>query len=620
MALTKATNRMISGAVFNVLDYGAVGNGSTDDTASVQSAINAASSAGGGTVYFPSGTYKVTKQSALDRTDYPGISGGPTKIGACLEMKSNVHLDGDGRSSIIDVGDTSIPSEYWSISIFGTATDVKIDNWEMSNLRFQGDAGSSKFKLVILEQFYNINLNHCDIYRANGMRLGYSDTATVHNLLKVSNNTINGTGSFLGLFYVNHFTITDNLVEEDDVGAELVDMQAGCQYGVVGNNHVYCNVGDAGIELNAAKDISITGNVIIVEGTNNDGIRVNNKQVPPDAGSPATDSTDRVTIDGNIITIKSGGTGQSGIFIRPTVADASVEMSNIVVSNNVITGGSQAGSKGIYLAGEGLVCIGNNISSFEDGILFDQADVNYESPLRSIISNNTIANCSDQSGTGFGTGITIRQARSIIISENYLFECGNGSGGDDYAIYFYSLNSNAFFRQCSNNIIQTSTTGIKISGTMAGEFHIKGNAIQNTATPFGLPSDTVNIRGESESVYFGSVGAGTGIQKPVMAAVKSCIITNWYLTNSAAITQSASNYSTYTLRKSSGGGFQNISNNNTNTLSFAEDVPELMDATFPATSANSFVSAGDAIVLQKADTGTGQASTDLLVTVEYITH
>lgn len=40
--------------------YGAVGDGSTDDTSAIQAAATAASAAGGGTVYFPPGTYKVT--------------------------------------------------------------------------------------------------------------------------------------------------------------------------------------------------------------------------------------------------------------------------------------------------------------------------------------------------------------------------------------------------------------------------------------------------------------------------------------------------------------------------------------------------------------------------------
>lgn len=57
MALTKVSYSMIEGAQFNVLDYGAVGNGIADDSVALQSAFDAAFAAGGGTVYVPSGTY-----------------------------------------------------------------------------------------------------------------------------------------------------------------------------------------------------------------------------------------------------------------------------------------------------------------------------------------------------------------------------------------------------------------------------------------------------------------------------------------------------------------------------------------------------------------------------------
>lgn len=40
MSLTKVSNSMIAGAIVNVLDFGAVGNGVADDTAAVQAAIN----------------------------------------------------------------------------------------------------------------------------------------------------------------------------------------------------------------------------------------------------------------------------------------------------------------------------------------------------------------------------------------------------------------------------------------------------------------------------------------------------------------------------------------------------------------------------------------------------
>lgn len=44
---------------FDVTDYGATGDGVTDDTAEIQAAIDAAEAAGGGVVYFPAGQYVV---------------------------------------------------------------------------------------------------------------------------------------------------------------------------------------------------------------------------------------------------------------------------------------------------------------------------------------------------------------------------------------------------------------------------------------------------------------------------------------------------------------------------------------------------------------------------------
>mgnify|MGYP000971904125 CR=1 FL=1 len=53
-------SKWIPTSVYNVVAYGATGNGATDDTEAIQSAIDAAIAAGGGTVYFPKGTYKLT--------------------------------------------------------------------------------------------------------------------------------------------------------------------------------------------------------------------------------------------------------------------------------------------------------------------------------------------------------------------------------------------------------------------------------------------------------------------------------------------------------------------------------------------------------------------------------
>lgn len=48
---------VIPSAVFNVTDYGAVGDGATDNTIAIQNAINACNAAGGGIVEIPAGTF-----------------------------------------------------------------------------------------------------------------------------------------------------------------------------------------------------------------------------------------------------------------------------------------------------------------------------------------------------------------------------------------------------------------------------------------------------------------------------------------------------------------------------------------------------------------------------------
>lgn len=61
MALTKAANRMITGAPANVRDFGAVGDGTTDDTAAIQAALDS----GAARIYIPDGQYKVTSTLTL---------------------------------------------------------------------------------------------------------------------------------------------------------------------------------------------------------------------------------------------------------------------------------------------------------------------------------------------------------------------------------------------------------------------------------------------------------------------------------------------------------------------------------------------------------------------------
>ncbi|WP_225773397.1 glycosyl hydrolase family 28-related protein [Pseudomonas sp. Marseille-Q5115] len=78
--------------LFDVKDFGATGDGVTDDTLAVQAAIDAAAAAGGGRVILPAGTYRISPGS-----DHTG-----------LLLKDNVALDGAGMGlTVIKLDDSN---------------------------------------------------------------------------------------------------------------------------------------------------------------------------------------------------------------------------------------------------------------------------------------------------------------------------------------------------------------------------------------------------------------------------------------------------------------------------------------------------------------------------------
>ena len=61
MALTKVQTAVTNLGIYNVLDYGATGDGVTDDTAALQAALDTNSVA-----YLPAGKYRITSELIID--------------------------------------------------------------------------------------------------------------------------------------------------------------------------------------------------------------------------------------------------------------------------------------------------------------------------------------------------------------------------------------------------------------------------------------------------------------------------------------------------------------------------------------------------------------------------
>jgi polygalacturonase len=107
--------RLLESPYLNVKWFGAKGDGAADDMAFIQKALDTANARGGGTVYFPKGTYIVSPSGSLR-----------------INLRNDVHLLGEGTSSVIKVKDNA--GEYGMI--FGSNNSgVPIKNVRISNLR-----------------------------------------------------------------------------------------------------------------------------------------------------------------------------------------------------------------------------------------------------------------------------------------------------------------------------------------------------------------------------------------------------------------------------------------------------------------------------------------------------
>jgi len=144
--LTKASYSLIEGAPYNVLDYGATGDGVTDDAAAIQAAISAAFAAGGGTVYFPSGIYFVSVP---------------------IQIQSSVNLEGANWNSTIIKKNSTTTVGGIDCVIYGNAKN----RFTISNIGVDGlDTAGKTIADVHSIGFY---LNTCSYFDITGSQARY---------------------------------------------------------------------------------------------------------------------------------------------------------------------------------------------------------------------------------------------------------------------------------------------------------------------------------------------------------------------------------------------------------------------------------------------------------------
>lgn len=252
-------------------DYGAVGDGVTDDTAAVQAAIDAAGVAGVGKVKFPAGTYF--------------LESGKVNI-----TYDNITLEGVGDASVIKLT-TANPDR--------NCFRVAADNFTAKNLKFTNDivTGSPVPIAIYAEStgVSNATVSHCSFYEFfyatafNGSSGNRNTNIRIEdNYVKVANTT-NNSGIFQtkytdGLFYVRNFTdggvtassmnminfnvgavITDNIIKNNKTAA--VEVEESSSDVIVENNIIVsCGEDFAAILIIDSSNVKVSDNVLVGTG------------------------------------------------------------------------------------------------------------------------------------------------------------------------------------------------------------------------------------------------------------------------------------------------------------------------------------------------------------------
>ncbi len=145
----------VQGGVYDALDYGAKGDGVTDDTAAINSAITAArAGVGGGRVTFPHGTYIVSSQIKVP--SYVSLEGNGSPEACVIKASGSFPIN----TALVQLGDPAILAGF-NFGMYFKNLTVDCNN-------IAGSIGIQSTQMNETCSIFNVVINH---YMATGISI-----------------------------------------------------------------------------------------------------------------------------------------------------------------------------------------------------------------------------------------------------------------------------------------------------------------------------------------------------------------------------------------------------------------------------------------------------------------
>jgi hypothetical protein len=456
MALTKVTYSMIEGIGVNVVDYGAVGDGVTDDTAAIQAALDA-----GLSVYFGSADniYKVSDELIVQSQSFLYANGATirqtTNVKSIFNIdgKTNIHIEGfvfddTGAGYVTNDANPHAAIFGGAGTDFITVTRCKFTNVTYAAIRFQDSNTTTVTENIIIGPGagtlpVSTNLrcyavlfdSDCDKFICSNNQI--TGTTIGIRIERASNGACNGNviydipgqhGFYIGAA-TNNLTVSNNTI----TAIALIGIKVQAENG-------FANV----------NQINVTGNSVV---SCDQGITFSNGA----SGNAETAKIVNSLVEGNVIKNVVG----TGINIQNAL--------QAIITNNTI---SACGFSGINISACVLVDISLNfITSCGLSGIRDQAA---SSSVR--IIDNIISNVATAGTVGDKFGIFIQTLDAYTINGNSVT---SSTATMQYALYMAAGDQTNTIVE-SNYLFNATDAALRVASNATAFLSFKNNALYGT--------------------------------------------------------------------------------------------------------------------------------------------